>query len=79
MTTIENELPTTIKPSTEKLMESFAPSTPSTEELVKGFENKVPSLWTILPTEEEGVIMASSSSTQEVFEGTVEEFNARLK
>jgi hypothetical protein len=43
------------------------------------FENKVPSLWTILPGEEEDTIVATSNSTQETFEGTIEEFNERLK
>jgi hypothetical protein len=54
------------------------PKAPKTAK-VTGFENKTPSLWTILPAEDEGKIVATSSSTQESFEGTIEEFNARLK
>ena len=41
------------------------------------FEDNIPSNWIITPTE--NGISAISSKTRETFEGTIQEFNKRLK
>jgi hypothetical protein len=46
---------------------------------IKAFEDGIPSNWVILETEQEGVITARSNLTNEVFEGTIEDFNKLLR
>ena len=41
--------------------------------------DRVPSDWNILPTEEDGVIEATNSSTGRVFNGTLADFNKNLR
>jgi hypothetical protein len=47
-------------------------------EKAKGFKGKIPCFWSITQNED-NTISASNGDTNETFEGTLEEFNARLR
>lgn len=56
-----------------------APAPPAAKYDGKPFEDRMPANWHIEATEDEGVIVASNSSSGEKFSGTIAEFNQALR